>query len=155
MNPSSPLEASFEGPGDDSGSPGAPPAGPPQTGGQLQMTITPEVAGGLYANYFDIRFNPIELRFDFGRVMPDVGAVEVVSRIIMHPAQGKLFLEHLTAALSAYEERFAPATPMMRRPEQLRNIGFRTSEDLRREGVEIPAVPQRKVTLPSDPSKPG
>lgn len=120
--------------------------------GGLQLGISPQVAAGQYANFFQIRFSPYELYLDFGRLIPDLGRVEVLSRIILPAPQGPLLLDMVRANVTAWEERFGDQQPMLRRPEELRTIGFRTAEDLRREGLDVPLP--RRIRLPSDPSRP-
>ena len=118
----------------------------------IQIQIPESIAAGEYANFFQVRFSPVEMVLDFGRLIPDLNEIRLVSRVLMHPAQGKLLVQTLEANITAYEQHFAPTAPLMNHPDEIGSIGFRTSEDLRRQGIPIP--PPRRIILPSDPGKP-
>ncbi|MCG3150752.1 MAG: hypothetical protein GEEBNDBF_00013 [bacterium] len=136
---------------DDSNGEGLQVSGGPQSGG-VQFVIDPATARGEYANFFQVRFNPIEMVLDFCRIIPEANAVEVVSRVLVHPRQCAMLAEMLRVNLDAYRKQFDPQSQESRRTESPSGIGFRTSEDLRRMGLDVP-VP-RRIQLPSDPSKP-
>lgn len=149
MNPSEGLPIGYGASSDEEGGSGPGSGGASQ---RFQMMIDPEVARGEYANYFQIRFTPIELVMDFCRIIPDANVVEVVSRVLIHPQQSRLLLEMLQINLAAYQQQFGSglgaSVPSTGQP----GIGFRTSEDLRRMGLDVPLP--RRIQLPSDPSKP-
>lgn len=129
--------------------------GPSASQGQpLRLLIHPDVARGEYANFFQIHFNPIEMVLDFCRIIPDANLVEVVTRVLIHPRQSQLLLEMLRMNQEAYNQQFgSPAGPgALSTGAAPSSIGFRTSEDLRRMGLDVPAP--RRINLPSDPSKP-
>jgi len=122
-------------------------------GQPLRIVIHPEVARGEYANFFQIHFNPIEMVLDFCRIIPDANLVEVVTRVLIHPRQSQLLLEMLRMNQDAYNQQFgSPSGPASGAAVGPPSIGFRTSEDLRRMGLDVPSP--RRISLPSDPSKP-
>ncbi|HYE76606.1 MAG TPA: DUF3467 domain-containing protein [bacterium] len=126
----------------------------PEEAGRLSLRIDPEIAAGQYANYLQVRFNSIEMVLDFSRVIPDLNSIQLVSRVLINPALGRTLYEALRTNVEAYERRYGrcPAYEKEIDGPAERSIGFRTAEDLAREGLLV--GPRRSLQLPSDPSKP-
>ena len=79
-----------------------------QPNGQLQIELTPEVAGGTYANLAIISHGKTEMVLDFVSVMPGVPKANVRSRIVMNPEHAKRLLFALQDNIIKYEKTFGP-----------------------------------------------
>lgn len=120
---------------------------------EYSMRMDPDVAVGEYANYVQIRFNSIEMVLDFSRLIPDLNAIQLVSRVLISPALAKSLAESLKMNVDAFEREFGAGKPKIATIGPRTEIGFRTSQDLAQEGIIVPARPP--IRLPSDPSKAG
>lgn len=73
-----------------------------------QLTITPEVSLGQYANFVSIAHNFSEVVLDFGRTLPGRTDIPVISRLLMTPFHAKQLLHALATNLQMYERTFGP-----------------------------------------------
>lgn len=73
---------------------------------QLQIELTPEVAGGTYANLAVITHSHSEVVLDFIRVLPGMPKAPVKSRIILAPEHAKRLLYALQDNVMKYEQSF-------------------------------------------------
>ena len=74
--------------------------------GQLQIEITPEVAGGTYSNLAVVSHGKTEMVIDFASFMPGVPKAHVKSRIVMNPEHAKRLLFALQENIIKYEKMF-------------------------------------------------
>jgi hypothetical protein len=79
-----------------------------QPNGQLQIELTPEVAGGTYSNLAIISHGKTEMVLDFVSVMPGLPKANVKSRIVMNPEHAKRLLFALQDNIIKYEKTFGP-----------------------------------------------
>lgn len=68
----------------------------------IQITLTDEVAGGVYANRMDVSFTPEEFFLDFAVMAPHKG--KVMARIITSPGHLKRIITALENSVKRYEE---------------------------------------------------
>ena len=80
-----------------SGRPVPPPFPPLETPADLEP---------VYANLARISHTPVELVFDFARLLPGDAAARVVARLLMSPVGAKLFYRALGENLARYEANF-------------------------------------------------
>lgn len=73
---------------------------------ELNIEISPEVAGGKYANFAVISHGPTEVYLDFIAVAPNMPQARVQSRIVMNPAQAKQLLFALGDNIRKYEAEY-------------------------------------------------
>ena len=101
-----------------------PPQGPmPQ--GQIQVSIDPPVAEGLYANLVLLAHSSSEFILDFARMLPGIAQAKVHARIIMTPQNARSLLRALEARIESYESQFGKI-PGQADPVPSRDIGFKT-----------------------------
>ena len=62
----------------------------------------------VYANYCEVGHNAFEFLVDFGQFRPELGAVEVHSRIVSGPVQAKLFARLMADAVARFEASHGP-----------------------------------------------
>ena len=74
-----------------------------QTGNQLNIEISEEVAEGEYANLAIITHSHAEFVIDFVNVMPGTPKSKVKSRIILTPQHAKRFMKALTENVTRFE----------------------------------------------------
>ena len=77
-----------------------------QQGQQLQIELTPEVAGGTYANLAIIAHSKTEFVCDFVAALPGPQKAQVKSRIILAPDHAKRLLHALADNINKYEQQF-------------------------------------------------
>lgn len=75
---------------------------------QLQVELTPEMAGGVYANMAMIAHSKTEFVTDFVAVMPGAPKARVQSRVILAPEHAKRLLYALQENIARYEQAFGP-----------------------------------------------
>lgn len=80
----------------------------PQEEQQLQIELSPEVAGGVYANLAVLTHSHAEVVLDFISVMPGMPKANVKSRIILVPEHAKRLLFALHDNIQKYEAEFGP-----------------------------------------------
>lgn len=73
---------------------------------ELKIEVSPEVAGGHFANLALINHSPTEFFFDFITVSPGIPQARVQSRIIMTPEHAKNLLMALSDNIRKYEATF-------------------------------------------------
>lgn len=73
---------------------------------QLSINISPEVAGGKYANLAVIGHTPSEFVLDFAAVLPGNPNAQVQSRVILAPEHAKRLLFALQENIQKYEAQF-------------------------------------------------
>lgn len=73
---------------------------------KLNISLTPEVAEGTYANLAVIAHSSSEFIVDFVRIMPGVKEANVKSRIILTPEHAKKLLFALQDNVAKYEQQF-------------------------------------------------
>lgn len=78
---------------------------------ELKIELTPEVAGGAYANLAVISHSPNEFFMDFIAVSPNMPQARVQSRVIMTPENAKTLLHALADNINKYEATFGPIQP--------------------------------------------
>ena len=76
---------------------------PPQPPRRLQLEI-PANLNGIYANAVVIAHTFSEIVMDFVQIAPNDPRARVQSRVIMTPANAKLFLQALAANLERFEQ---------------------------------------------------
>ena len=81
---------------------------------QLQVSVSPEVAKGLYSNFAMINHSHSDFIIDFAQILPGVPAT-VGSRVIMAPEHAKALLAALQENVARYEQQFG--TIQMGQPE--------------------------------------
>lgn len=74
-----------------------------QTGNQLNIELSEEMAEGIYSNLAIITHSSAEFVLDFIRVMPGVPKAKVKARIIVTPEHAKRLLSALQDNLEKYE----------------------------------------------------
>lgn len=89
---------------------------------QLQIELTPEMAGGVYANMAMIAHSRTEFVTDFVSVMPGAPKAKVQSRIVLAPEHAKRLLYALQENIARYEQSFGP----IRLPEAQQQAKGRT-----------------------------
>ncbi|MCM1071070.1 MAG: DUF3467 domain-containing protein [Alistipes timonensis] len=77
---------------------------------ELKIELTPEIAGGNYANLAVISHTPGEFFLDFIAVAPNMPQARVQSRIIMNPENAKNLLFALRDNIQKYESTFGEIT---------------------------------------------
>ena len=77
-----------------------------QKNNQLQISVSPEVAQGKYANLAIIGHSQSEFILDFASVMPGPKNANVVSRIVLAPEHAKRLLAALQENVGKYESAF-------------------------------------------------
>ena len=81
-----------------------PPAPPPPGSGQRQIQVEmPANLSAIYANAVIISQMHSEIVMDFVQVMPNDPRARVQSRIVMTPANAKMFLQALNTNLTRFE----------------------------------------------------
>lgn len=70
---------------------------------QINIEISPEVAGGIYSNLALIAHSPSEFIIDFAQVMPGVPKPKVASRVVLTPEHAKRLLKALMDNIEKYE----------------------------------------------------
>lgn len=70
---------------------------------QLNIELSPEVAGGTYCNLAIITHSPAEFITDFVKIMPGMPKAQVQSRIILTPQHAKRFMRALQDNIAKYE----------------------------------------------------
>lgn len=73
---------------------------------EIKIELTPEVAGGHYANLAMIAHSPTEFFIDFIALAPNMPQAKVQSRIIMSPENAKQLLFALRENIERYENTF-------------------------------------------------
>lgn len=73
---------------------------------ELKIELTPEVAGGNYANLAVIAHTPGEFFLDFIAVSPNMPQARVNTRVIMNPENAKNLLFALRDNIQKYENTF-------------------------------------------------
>lgn len=73
---------------------------------ELKIELSPEVAGGTYANLAIISHTPGEFFLDFIVMAPNTPGAKVQSRIVMNPENAKNLLFALRDNLQRYEKTF-------------------------------------------------
>lgn len=73
---------------------------------ELKIEVSPEVAGGHFANLALINHSPTEFFLDFITVAPGLPQARVQSRIIMTPEHAKNLLMALSDNIRRYEATF-------------------------------------------------
>jgi len=71
---------------------------------KMNVTLSEEVATGVYANNVIINFNNSEFMLDFSLFQPQNGSNKVQSRVIMHPGNIKALMNSLERTLKIHEE---------------------------------------------------
>ncbi|MBR4774574.1 MAG: DUF3467 domain-containing protein [Bacteroidales bacterium] len=74
-----------------------------QNNKQINIEISPEMAGGIYSNLAVITHSQSEFVLDFVQMMPGVPKPKVASRIVMTPEHAKRLLMALHENVSKYE----------------------------------------------------
>lgn len=72
----------------------------------MNISITPEVAPGKYANLAIIGHSQTEFVLDFASILPGQQGANVVSRVIMTPDHAKRLLAALQDNVQKYESNF-------------------------------------------------
>ncbi len=70
---------------------------------KMKITLSEEVATGVYANNVIINFNNSEFMLDFALFQPQNGTNKVQSRVIMHPNNIRALMNSLDKTLKMYE----------------------------------------------------
>ena len=77
---------------------------------EIKIELTPEIAGGNYANLAVLSHTPGEFFIDFIAVAPNMPQARVQSRIIMNPENAKNLLVALRDNIAKYEQTFGEIT---------------------------------------------
>ena len=78
---------------------------------QLQIQLSPEIAGGKYSNLAMIGHSPNEFMIDFIFTAPGMPQAPVVSRMILSPENAKQLMFALTDNIKKYEAQFGEIKP--------------------------------------------
>lgn len=73
---------------------------------QQQLTITPEVAAGIYSNLALITHSNCDFIFDFAQMLPGTPNPVVRSRVVMVPEHAKRLMLALQENIFKYEQQF-------------------------------------------------
>lgn len=73
---------------------------------QLEIAISPEVAGGVYSNLVIISHSTSEFVLDFVQNLPGAPKANVKSRIVLTPEHAKRLLNALNDNVLKYERQF-------------------------------------------------
>lgn len=85
---------------------------------QLQIELTPEVAGGTYSNLAILNHSHQEFIIDFTSVLPGLPKARVSNRMILTPESAKRLLFALQDNVMKYEQQFGTiALPGMPAPK--------------------------------------
>lgn len=82
---------------------------------EVQISVAPDVAKGVYSNFAMINHSPSDFIIDFAQMLPGVPP-QVASRIIMTPEHAKELLGALSQNVANYEKTFG--TIHSRQPQQ-------------------------------------
>ncbi len=77
---------------------------------QMQISLSPEVAKGVYSNFQIVSHGPMEFVVDFANILPGQPQAQVNSRIIMTPQVAKRLLSALNENIQRYESEFGRIT---------------------------------------------
>lgn len=77
---------------------------------QMQISLSPEVAKGVYSNFQIVSHAPTEFVIDFANMLPCQPQAQVNSRIIMTPQVAKRLLGALNENIQRYEKEFGRIT---------------------------------------------
>lgn len=91
-------------------------------GGQLQIELTPEVAGGTYSNLAMIAHGPTEFVLDFCCILPGMPKAKVQDRVVMAPEHAKRLLFALQENVARYENTFGKIEFPEPKPQSGRTI---------------------------------
>ncbi len=72
----------------------------------LQLRMSEQVAGGVYANSMMVQHSPSEFIMDFAMVVGGNG--QVVARVVTNPAHMKRIVEALADNVRKYESAYGP-----------------------------------------------
>jgi hypothetical protein len=81
-------------------------------GQQLNIELSEEVAGGVYANLAMINHSPTEFVVDYIQIMPGVPKAKVRSRVILTPQHAKRLLKAMAENINRYEKQFGEIQDM-------------------------------------------
>lgn len=77
-----------------------------QNPGEINIELSDEIAGGIYANLAIITHSNSEFIVDFIRMMPGVPKAKVKSRIILTPQHAKRLMNALQDNIKKFEASF-------------------------------------------------
>ena len=77
---------------------------------QMQISLSPEVAKGVYSNFQIVSHAATEFVVDFANILPGQPQAQVNSRIIMTPQVAKRLLGALNENIQRYENEFGRIT---------------------------------------------
>ena len=72
----------------------------------LKISVSPEVAQGIYSNLAIISHGPTEMILDFAQMLPGIEGATVRQRVVMSPFHAKRLLAALTDNIRKYEQQF-------------------------------------------------
>lgn len=75
---------------------------------QMNLSISEEVAKGVYSNFAVLTHSPAEFVLDFAQMLPGTKSAVVRERIVMAPLHAKRLLAALNDNLAKYEQQFGP-----------------------------------------------
>jgi hypothetical protein len=78
------------------------------SGNEIQVELTEEVAQGIYSNLTTVAHSSSEFIVDFIRMVPGAPKAKVKSRIILTPDSAKRLLYDLEDNIRRYEEQWGP-----------------------------------------------
>ena len=79
-------------------------------GQQMQISLSPDVAKGVYSNFQIVSHAATEFVVDFATILPGQPQAQVNSRIIMTPQVAKRLLGALNENIQRYENEFGRIT---------------------------------------------
>lgn len=79
-------------------------------GQQMQISLSPEVAKGIYSNFQIVSHAATEFVVDFANILPGQPNAQVNSRVIMTPQVAKRLLGALNENIMRYENEFGKIT---------------------------------------------
>ena len=82
--------------------------GPERHAGQIQIKVSDEILGGVYANLLLVSHTREEFVLDFASVFPGGGRLN--ARVITSPGHLKRMVSALAENLARYEQRFGAVT---------------------------------------------
>ncbi len=99
-----------------------------QSGNQINIELSEEIAEGVYANLAMIAHSNSEFVIDFIRLMPGVPKAKVKSRIVVTPEHAKRLLHALEDNIDKYEATFGPIKQVEESPKFPINFGGTVGE---------------------------
>ncbi len=100
----------------------------PESGNQINIELSEEIAEGVYANLVMIAHSNSEFVLDFIRLMPGVPKAKVKSRVVVTPEHAVRLLNALKDNIDKYEASFGKIKSTQEAPRFPMNFGGTVGE---------------------------